>query len=103
MKGLNFAVVKPHSCLDMACAVESVVSKLPQTLAMEFRWMVRTMLQKSKIPTHNIGKKELKAVKSLKLNKDFSILPADKGNCTVVLDESKYIEKINKLAGFWYL
>jgi hypothetical protein len=69
MKGLNFAVVKPHACLDMACAVRSVVSKLPQTLGMEFRWKVRTMLQKSKTPTHNISKKELKAVKSLKLNK----------------------------------
>jgi hypothetical protein len=81
----------------MACAVESVVSKLPQTLGIEFRWKVRTMLQKSKTSTHNISKKELKAVKSLKLNKDTRILPADKGNCTAVLDESKYIEKINNL------
>jgi hypothetical protein len=81
----------------MTCAVESVVSKLPQTSGMEFRWKVRTILQKSKTPTHNISKKELEAVKSLKLNKDIRILPADKGNCTVVLDESKYNEKINNL------
>jgi hypothetical protein len=31
MKGFNFLVTNPHSNLDMACAVESVVSKLPQT------------------------------------------------------------------------
>jgi hypothetical protein len=31
MKGLNFAVTRSHLNLDMAYAVESVVSKLPQT------------------------------------------------------------------------
>ncbi|PNF14821.1 hypothetical protein B7P43_G06341, partial [Cryptotermes secundus] len=55
------------------------------------------MLQKSKSPTSNISKEELKAVKSLRLNKDIRILPADKGNCTVVLDEIKYRDKINTL------
>jgi hypothetical protein len=55
------------------------------------------MLQKSKSPTSNISKKELKALKSLRLNKDIRILPADKGNCTVVLDEIKYRDKINTL------
>jgi hypothetical protein len=39
-KGLNFAVAKPHSNLHMACAVETVASKLLQTLGMEFRWKV---------------------------------------------------------------
>jgi hypothetical protein len=33
----------------------------------------------------------------LRLNQDIRILPADKGNCTVVLDESKYNDKINTL------
>jgi hypothetical protein len=42
----------------MACAVESVVSKLPHILGMEFRWKVRSMLQKAKSPTPNISKKE---------------------------------------------
>jgi hypothetical protein len=46
MKGLNFSVMNPHSNLDMACVVESVVSKLPQTLGMEFRWKIRSMLEK---------------------------------------------------------
>jgi hypothetical protein len=41
--------------------------------------------------------KELKAVKSLRLNKDVSILQADKGNCAVVLVESKYKGKLNIL------
>jgi hypothetical protein len=42
-------------------------------------------------------KKELKAMKSLRLNKDTRILQADKRNCTVVLDESKYKDKLNIL------
>jgi hypothetical protein len=37
MKVLSFSVMNPRSNLDMACAVESVVSKLPQILGMEFR------------------------------------------------------------------
>jgi hypothetical protein len=35
-------------------------------------------------------------VKSLMLNSDI-ILQADKGNCTMVLDESKYKDKLNTL------
>jgi hypothetical protein len=58
----------------MACAVESVIPKLPPILGMEFRWKVRSRLQKCKSPTSNISKKELKAVKSLRHNKVVRIL-----------------------------
>jgi hypothetical protein len=44
-----------------------------------------------------MSKKEFKAVRSLRLNKDIRILLADKGNCTVVLDESEYKDKLNTL------
>jgi hypothetical protein len=79
----------------MACAVESVVSKLPQSLAMEFRWKIRSVLEKSKSFMPNMTKKELKAVKYLRFNKDIRILRIDKGNCTGMLDESKYKDKLN--------
>jgi hypothetical protein len=62
MKGLNFSIIYPHSNLDMACTVESVVSKLPQTLGMEFGWKIRSMLEKSKSTRPNVTTKELKAV-----------------------------------------
>jgi hypothetical protein len=39
----------------------------------------------------------MNAVKLLRLNQDIRILPADKDNYTVVLDESKYNDKINTL------
>jgi hypothetical protein len=98
-KGLNFSVTYSHSNLDAACAVESVVSKLPQTLCEEFRWKIRSMLEKSKSPRPNLSKKEFKAMRSLRLNKDIMILLADKGNCTVMLDKSKskYNDKLNTL------
>jgi hypothetical protein len=57
MKGLNFSVTYPHSNLDVACAVESAVAKLPQTLGMEFRWEIRSMLEKSKSCTPNLTSK----------------------------------------------
>jgi hypothetical protein len=84
----------------MSCAVESIVSKLPQTLGLEFRWKIRFMLEKSKSSRPNMTTKELKAVKSLRQHKDTRILQADKGNCTVVFDESKYKEKLNTLLEF---
>jgi hypothetical protein len=39
--------MNPHSILDMSCAVESVVSKLTQTLGMQFSWNNRSILEKS--------------------------------------------------------
>jgi hypothetical protein len=80
-----------------ACAVECAVSKLPHPLGMEFRWKIRSMLEQSKSSRLNTTMKELKTVKSLRLNKDITILQADKDNCTVVFDESKYKEKFNTL------
>jgi DNA topoisomerase VI subunit B len=72
----------------MACAVESVV--------MEFRWKIRSMLKKSKSSMPNMTKKRLKATKSLRLKKHIRTIQEDKGNCTV-LDESKYEDKLNTL------
>jgi hypothetical protein len=39
----------------------------------------------------------LKAVKSLRINKDIRNLEADKGNCTVVFDECRCKSKLNTL------
>jgi hypothetical protein len=55
------------------------------------------MLKNSKSLTSNITRKESVTLKSLKDNKEIIILKADKGNCTVVLDESTHKEKISSL------
>jgi hypothetical protein len=97
MKGLNFYLTNPNSNLDMACALELVVSKHPQTLGMEFRWKIRSILVKSKCFMLNMTKKEFKNVSSLRLNKVIRILQANKDNCVVVFDEYEYKDNLNTL------
>jgi hypothetical protein len=88
----------PHSNLDMACAMEFVVSKLPQTQAMEFRWKIRSILEKSKYSSLTLVKRSwLKVVKYLRLTKDTRFLQADKGKWNVVFVESEYRDKLNIL------
>jgi hypothetical protein len=89
-KGLNFAILNPHFSQDTACAVESVIPKLPSILGMEFRWKFKSRLQKCKSPTSNISKKELKALKSLRLNKAIRILLADKYKINTLLNSGVY-------------
>jgi hypothetical protein len=89
-KGLNFPVSNSHFYLDMVCPVESATSELLQNLGMELRWRIRSMPEKSKSLEPNLTGKDLKALKSLRLNKDIRILQADEGNCMVVLDETEY-------------
>jgi hypothetical protein len=69
MKRLNISVNYPHSTLDITCAVESVVSKLPQALGMELRWKIMSMLEKSKSCRLNMTTKKLKALRCLRLKK----------------------------------
>jgi hypothetical protein len=71
-----------------------MVPKVPPILGIELRWNVKYSLQKSKSSSSNISKKELKTVKSLRLNKVIRIVPADKDNCSVVLDEIEHGEKL---------
>jgi hypothetical protein len=71
---------------------------------MEFRWKIRSMLEKSRPPPINMGKLEHKAQKNLRLNKDIKILQADKGNCTVIMEEASILtfernSKLRKLQG----
>ena len=45
----------------------------------------------------NLSDEELKALKSLKSNKDIVIIKGDKGNCIVVMDKKSYIGKAEHL------
>jgi hypothetical protein len=92
-KVLNFAVTNAVFNLDMACVAESVSFKLPSLVGMEFSWKIRFMLEKSKLLSSNITRIESRALKSLKRNREIKVLPADKGNFTVVLNDSAYKQK----------
>jgi hypothetical protein len=55
------------------------------------------MLEKPQPLTSNISRAESNALKSLKCNRNPRSLPADKGNCRVVVNGSTYMEKLNTL------
>jgi hypothetical protein len=63
----------------------------------------QSKLQKTKSSITNMNKKELKSIKYLRPNKDITILLADEGDWTVVLDESKYKDKLQHFARVWGL
>jgi hypothetical protein len=71
-KGLNFTAAKPHSILDRAHAAKRAACKLLQMLNIQFRWKVRSTLEKSS--AKDMTSKEFKGIKSLKLNKDIRTL-----------------------------
>ena len=52
---------------------------------------------KAKLPKPNITKEESEALKRLRGRNDIMILPADKGNCTVVMEKEDYNMKIKAL------
>jgi hypothetical protein len=64
---------------------------------MELRWKIRSMLEKTGPPRSNISRHEMAAIKSLEQDKDIRIIQADKGNCTVVINEIDYQYKLNVL------
>ena len=97
-KGLNFATtIKRIPDLDLIASIEDAALKIPK--ADELRWKVRQALEKSKPPKPNISKTERQALKSLQDDDSIIILPADKGNATVVMDRLEYSNKLADLIG----
>jgi hypothetical protein len=81
----------------LICAVEYAASNLTPAIGMEFRWRIRAVLEKHRNSAISLMKMELKGLKLLKKNEDFMILRADKGICTLVVDKSDCLEKMDKL------
>ncbi|XP_071449226.1 uncharacterized protein [Hetaerina americana] len=97
-KGLNFAPT-PRSIpyLDIVGSIEQAIRKLPQEEAEEVRGEVSMVLKRAVVPKPNITKGERRALISLRKNPDVTILPADKGNATVLLNTDECHQKIQKL------
>lgn len=55
------------------------------------------MLRKSRPPKPNMPVGELRALRELRNNRDVLVLPADKGNATVIVDTIDYENKIAQL------
>lgn len=97
-KGLNFSIAPTKiPKLEIVASVESVLHKLLPTQQDELRWDIRTAIASAKPHTQNLTKDEAAGIKSLKNDKNLTILPADKGNATVVMNTSDYENKIRQL------
>ncbi|XP_050516295.1 uncharacterized protein LOC126891156 [Diabrotica virgifera virgifera] len=97
-KGFNYSVTPSHTPIEtIICQTEEAISHLPSEDAEIVRQDVARVLRNSKPPTPNISQSERKALKELQANPDLVILPADKGNATVILNTSSYIDKLSNL------
>jgi len=97
-KGLNFAITPSEfPVTDYIVATEQACQKLPNSEATVLRAEIAGAIKGSKPPKSNISKEEQKALKDLKKNNGITILPADKGKATVVMDSVEYDDKIKVL------
>jgi hypothetical protein len=99
-RGLNFAITpKRLPIAEYITAVETGIhhAKLPTSEAEDLRRSVATALKNTKLSKPNISKEEREALHCLKEDNTITILPADKGRCTVILNKNDYVTKIQDL------
>ena len=86
--------------MDFVCGVEQGLMQVDhkhRALINYTRAQVVNILKTAKPPKQNLSEEEISAIKELKSYDDIVILNADKGNCTVVLDKTKYHKKVSIL------
>ena len=96
--GLNFVPV-PTSIPDKAIIAETEAAArcLEDEEATKLRSAVQHCLTNPKLPKSNLSKEQMLALKNLEEDKNIVILPADKGNATVVLNKGNYHKKMEDL------
>lgn len=95
--GLNFVfAVAPRRIpyQDIIATVESTARQLSGDKAKHLRKVVSRTLQNAKPPKDNRSKHMRKAIRNLCKDDGITILPADKGNVTVVMDKTEYNRKM---------
>lgn len=95
-KGLNFAVVPDKvPVVELITATESAIqnNKFPEAEDKQLCTKISMTLSSAK-PLGNLGKQEKQAVTSLSKDHNITILPADNGRCTVVVNKEDYREKV---------
>lgn len=94
-KGLNFAIApKTVNVLDFITGIESVAPQLPEEVVDQFRSEASTILKNIKPMKENTTRDEREALNSLKKDGNLKILPADKGNATVLINKEDYSNKV---------
>ena len=105
-RGLNFAPTpKEIPVVDIITDTEYAIKRLQydknncidENSVPELRARVTLVLKLAKPPKSNITKEERDALSELRKDNKITILPADKGRATVVLDAGKYDPKVSAL------
>ena len=98
-KGMNFAVTpKNVPVKEIITAVVQGISKLPRDVKGKVRSDVCSILKHAKPPkVTNICPDERQAVRNLKENDEILVLPADKGNATIVMNKYDYKKQISSM------
>ena len=99
-KGLNFAVMlRGFPIKEVIVSTELACRHLSAATAQSLRANreVTKCVKKSKPPASNISKSEFQALQNLKKDDSITILPADKGRATVLLNTKDYEDKIDLL------
>jgi hypothetical protein len=93
--GLNFTVAPNKIPVkELICDIEAAIRPLPSDTAETIRQECAIAIRRAKLPSKNIRKEEAAALRRLRRNKNITILKADKGNATVVLNTLDYLEKV---------
>ena len=93
---MNFSVtLKNIPTKDIVAKVKTVVKNLPIAEADNIRAKTSLVLQKASPTEDNLSEKQRQALHSLKEDKEITILLADKGRATVILNKEDYIKKCN--------
>lgn len=74
--------------------MEEAAQKLDEDNASDLRLRVCGILRKAKPPEDNMTRQERMALKELQKMEDVVILPADKGNATVLMNKDEYTTKM---------
>ncbi|XP_060527544.1 uncharacterized protein LOC132702783 [Cylas formicarius] len=97
-KGGNFAITPRHIPIEeIISSTEAAIKNLPDQNAEEIRIETANILRKAKPPKTNLTRSEGLALRSLNTDEGIIILPADKGNATVLLKTEEYERKIEEL------
>jgi len=94
-KGGNFAIVPAKLPVgEIIANVESGIRSLPIQTAEHIREKTSRILQRAKPPKSNLTFGERTALKTLNQDREILVLPADKGNATVIISTTDHERKI---------
>ena len=95
--GMNFALTPKSIPTEIIQAGEPTLRRLDKTVVDDVRMQMSETLRRAKPAKSNLSKEKLSALRNLKRNSSIHILTADKGNATVIMDQSQYTAKVSDI------